>query len=100
MIKYLGSLSDPAFVSSSLTSHCDLARSLRCAYPLELHTSHKRRIETDVMRLYVLSSISLGYQAEHPCHPTTTHLATCVALHLCPHMITHHFVNVEWMVAE
>lgn len=89
MIKYLNSLSDLFIRVSFPRSFPWLARLLQCARALEKYTAPKRRIETDVMKLYVLFTLALGSQAERPCHSPTGLLVICVALHRFPQMPAH-----------
>jgi len=74
MIRHLSSLSDPFFGGFILRSLLWLVRLLRCVHALGKYTSPKRRIETDVMKLYVPSTLALRPQAELVCHPSTSDL--------------------------
>ncbi len=69
MVRHRGSLSDP-FVAFFLRSLLWLVRLLRFPRALGQHTAPKRRIETDVMKMYVLSTLTPGSQAERACHST------------------------------
>ena len=94
----MSSLSDP-FVAFFLRSLLWLVRLLRFPRALGQYTAPKRRIEIDVMKLYVPPPLPPDLRLT--CTPLAA-LLVIRALHLFPQMTVRSFwtSKIEWMTVE